>query len=164
MARITFVTPQFAVAGALGPDDFAAVAAQGFKAVISNLPDGESPGHLAAAEAARLAAEAGLAFRHIPTTRIEVFSERVLGDMGRALAELNGPILAHCASGGRSALAWAAAAARYQSVDCVLATLSAAGFAFDPMREELEEHRVASLTGAIPRALDCNCGEAAKPA
>ena len=60
-----------------------------------------------------------------------------------ALGLLEPPVLAHCASGQRSALAWAVAAARCHSVDRVLSALTSAGFYFAPLRAELE-----SLAGA----------------
>jgi sulfide:quinone oxidoreductase len=164
VTRITPIVPQFAVTGALRPEDFAAVAGQGFRSIVSNLPDGEQPAYLSSVAEARLAAAAGLAFRHIPTSKAEVFSERVAGGMAEALAELAGPVLAHCASGQRSVFAWAAAAARRQPADCVLAALRSAGFDLEPVREELEEQRDPSLTGRVPAALDCGCGEAADPA
>ncbi|HQR90000.1 MAG TPA: sulfur transferase domain-containing protein, partial [Caulobacter sp.] len=46
----------------IAPEDLPAIAAQGFRSVISNRPDGEEPGQ-PSAEALRQAAEAaGLAF------------------------------------------------------------------------------------------------------
>jgi sulfide:quinone oxidoreductase len=69
MKRIVRITPHFAVTGALEPGDFEAAAALGFRSIVSNLPDGELPAYPAAAEGARLAAGAGLGFRHIPVTR-----------------------------------------------------------------------------------------------
>ena len=72
-------------------------------------------------------------------TKAEVFSDRVVGGTAQALSELEGPVLAHCASGLRSAVAWAAAAARGQSVDAVLAKLAAAGFNLEGIRHELED-------------------------
>ena len=50
----------------IAPEDLPAIAAQGFRSVISNRPDGEEPGQ-PTAEALRQAAEAaGLAFAHVP--------------------------------------------------------------------------------------------------
>jgi uncharacterized protein (TIGR01244 family) len=157
MQRIVFLTPHFAVTGALSRDDFASVAAQGFKSVLSNLPDGESRQHPTAAEAAGLAGQAGLGFRHVPATKSEVFSEPVVEGVSRALAELPGPVLAHCASGLRSAIAWAAAAARGQPADCVLAALGGAGFQLAALRDELEDQHGRPHAAPIPAALDCRC-------
>jgi sulfide:quinone oxidoreductase len=156
MHKITHITPHFAVTGALSPEDFAEIRAMGFKAVVSNLPDGESSTAPTAAQAAALAEAAGLAFRHIPTTKFDVFTERVVGGMQAALSEFEGPVLAHCASGLRSAAAWAGAAARLQSADGVLGALQRAGFNLAPLRDELEAQHGAAHGGPIPAALDAN--------
>src|SRR6185436_3050354 len=111
MKQVKHITDEFAVSGALAPEDFAEVAARGFKSVISNLPDGEFKAHPASREAAAMAERAGLEFRHLPVTKFELFSDRFVADMYKALAELPGPILAHCLSGQRSIVAWAAATA-----------------------------------------------------
>jgi sulfide:quinone oxidoreductase len=137
MKQVKRITDGFAVSGALTAEDFANVAAQGFKAVISNLPDGESRAHPSSAEAAALAESAGLEYRHLPVTKFELFSDAFVSAMGKALAELPGPILAHCMSGQRSIVAWAAATARHEPVDQVLATLKAVGIDLAPLREEL---------------------------
>jgi uncharacterized protein (TIGR01244 family) len=158
MNRIIEITPHFAVTGALQRADFAQAAAAGFRSIISNLPDGESQVHPTSRQETELAAEAGLGFRHIPVTKAEAFSDRVVEGMTEALRELEGPVLAHCASGLRSAIAWAAAAARTQPVDAVLEKLAAAGFNLEPLRDDLEEQHDRGHAGAIPPALDVGGG------
>ena len=116
--------------------------------------------HPTSAQEAALAADAGLGFQHIPATKFELFSPRVVDGTTAALSALEGPVLAHCASGLRSAAAWAAAASRSQPADCVLARLKAAGFTLDALRDELEALRDHSRTGDIPAALDARCEEA----
>jgi uncharacterized protein (TIGR01244 family) len=138
MPPIIRLTPDIAVSGALTAADIAAAKAQGFKAIVSNRPDGEEPGQLTAAQEAALAAAAGLAFRHVPATRVDLFSDAVVDGMAAALADLDGPVLAHCKSGLRSAYAWAAAAARDTPVDTVVATLAAAGIDGEAVRHELD--------------------------
>jgi uncharacterized protein (TIGR01244 family) len=156
MPKITYITPGFAVTGALQPADVAEAAALGFRSILSNLPDGESAAYPSSAEEAALARAAGLGFRHVPTTKFEVFSDRVVEGVAAAIAELEGPILAHCASGLRSALAWAAAAARLQSADQVLAALRKAGFQMDAVRGELEALRDPKGAVGVPPALDAS--------
>ncbi len=137
MGRIVYVTEAFAVTGALTAEDFAHARAAGFASVLSNRPDGEEPGQLSAAEEAALAAAVGLAFAHVPARAAAIFSADVIGPMRAALADLPGPVLAHCKSGQRSALAWAAARAGDAGVDAVLAQTAVAGFNFAAMRDEL---------------------------
>lgn len=158
MNKITQLTPCFAVTGALQPEDFPEIAARGFRSILSHLPDGESTKYPSTAQEAELAKEAGLGFRHVPATKSEVFSDRVVDGTSQALSELEGPVLAHCASGLRSAIAWAAAAARSQPADCVIAVLEDAGFELSAIHEELEEQRAHGQPATIPAALDCQCG------
>jgi uncharacterized protein (TIGR01244 family) len=151
--RVIHITPHLAVTGALQPADFAEIAAAGFKSVLSNLPDGEAPAYPTSREEAELAARAGLGFCHVPTTKADLFTSRVVDGVGEALRELPGPVLAHCASGVRSAAAWAAAASRYQPADRVLEVLRAAGFNLEAVRDEFEDLRDLDYSGSIPPAL-----------
>jgi sulfide:quinone oxidoreductase len=156
MNKITHLTPHFAVTGALAREHLVEAAAMGFKSIVSNLPDGESAAYPTSRQEAELAANAGLGFRHIPATKADIFSDRVVEGTTEALSVLEGPILAHCASGLRSAIAWAAAAARVQSPDRVLETLQAAGFNLDAIRDELVAQHDPQRTGAIAPALDAS--------
>jgi sulfide:quinone oxidoreductase len=155
--KIVRITPHFAVTGSMRPEDFAAAAALGFKSVVSNRPDGETSAYPSSREEAELAAQAGIGFRHIPATKFDVLSDRVVEDTADALTTLPGPVLAHCASGLRSAMAWAAAAARSQPADCVLRALKGAGFDLEPIREDLEGQRGRKQPERIAPALDAGC-------
>jgi uncharacterized protein (TIGR01244 family) len=151
--KIIRLTPHFAVTGALLPEDFAEVARQGFKSVLSNLPDGESARHPSSASERDLAAKAGLGFRHVPAVKADVLSDRVVEGVIAALGELEGPVLAHCASGLRSAVAWAGAASRTEPVDQILATLEKAGFNLGALRDELQEQHGRPHPDQTPLAL-----------
>jgi sulfide:quinone oxidoreductase len=155
MNKIVQITPQFAVTGALAPADLAAAARMGFRAVLSNLPDDELPAAPRSAEERALAARAGLGFAHVPVRKGDMGLQAIGEEMRAALSVLNPPVLAHCASGQRSALAWAVAAARCQPVDRVLSALTSAGFYFAPLRAELESLAApGSLGSPLPAALD----------
>ncbi|MFN3429026.1 MAG: beta-lactamase hydrolase domain-containing protein, partial [Candidatus Sericytochromatia bacterium] len=72
-------------------EDLPAIAAQGFRSVISNRPDGEEPGQ-PNAEALRQAAEAaGLAFTHVPVVGGAI-SDQDVADFRKALADLPQPV------------------------------------------------------------------------
>jgi sulfide:quinone oxidoreductase len=159
MRQVVFLNPHFAVTGALARGDLADAVAQGFRSVVSNLPDGELSQYPSSAEEAQLAAAAGLGFRHVPVIKSEVFGDPVVEGLDRALQELEGPVLAHCASGIRSAVAWAAAAARSQPADCVIAALAKAGFNLEALRDELDDQRGRAHTTPVPAALDCLGGK-----
>jgi uncharacterized protein (TIGR01244 family) len=86
--------------------DFAALAAAGVRAVINNRPDGEEPGQLSSAEAARLAAASGMKYHHIPITAATL-SDEAVAEFRRDVAAADGKVLAYCRSGTRSATLWA---------------------------------------------------------
>lgn len=83
-------------------EDFVRLAAQGVCMVINNRPDGEEPGQLPAAQAARIAGTNGMAYRHIPVTFASL-SETDVAQFEQALLEADGPVHAHCKTGVRSA-------------------------------------------------------------
>jgi sulfide:quinone oxidoreductase len=139
MSKIIQITPSFAVAGQLEPEDFAHAAALGFRTIVNNRPDGEERGQLSAAEGRQAAEENGLAYVHIPATKHDIFTDSVVNQMADVVSAQNGPVLAHCKSGQRSAIAWAAATARGQSVSEVLLTLKDAGLDYGFLRDELDK-------------------------
>ncbi len=156
MQQPIFIIPHFAVTAALAPGDFAAAAAMGFRSVLSNRPDHEAADQLSARDESVLAWRAGLKFRHVPAGKLDLFTDDVVEAMGDAVASLEGPILAHCASGIRSAIAWAATSARGGDVDCILAALDKAGFDLDFLRDDLEaQSDRARWVGLRAPALDC---------
>jgi sulfide:quinone oxidoreductase len=138
MDTITYITPNFAVTGALAPEDFPKIAALGFRAIVSNRPDGEEDGQLTGRDEAVLAWRADLAFRHVPAAKHELFTDAVVEGMADALNGLESPVLAHCKTGLRSVVLWAAASARTGPVDCVLDALRRTGFNPDALQDELE--------------------------
>ena len=162
MTSPTFITPGFAVTSSMREADFAAAAKMGFKSIICNLPDGENEQDLTSAQAAKLAWQHGLALRYIPADKMELFSASTVDPMEDALRTLDGPVLAYCRSGMRSAIVWAAASARHGSVPCVLAALLQAGFDFDFLEEDLVEQANAKRWPATVPALDCSEAKHAK--
>jgi uncharacterized protein (TIGR01244 family) len=138
MPQLTWITPSFAVTAALEPADFAALRKQGIRCVISNRPDNEEAEQLNAAAEASLAWREGMLFRHVPAAKHELFTDEIVDGMAHALQGCEGPVVAHCKSGQRSAILWAAAIARGQPVDAVIRALSAAGFDLELIRDDLD--------------------------
>ena len=155
MIAPTYITPEFAVAPALEPADFPALAAQGVKTIICNLPDGEQPDQMASSHAALLALQNDMAFGFIPADKIELLTLSTINATEATIRQQNGPILAYCKSGMRSAIIWGAASARNNDVDCVLSALSQAGFDLDFLRDDFIEQRHARRWPATTPALDC---------
>jgi len=100
--NVTPLTDALTISPQLATEDFATLAARGVRMMVNNRPDGEESGQLPAAEAARIAAAHGMAYRHIPVT-LAALSENDVAQFERALHEADGPVHAHCKTGVRSA-------------------------------------------------------------
>ena len=139
MSEFKRVTPDFAVAAQLGTDDIARAAAEGFRVVIANRPDGEAPGQPSASEIKAAAEAAGLNFKHIPFSGLPP-APAVVMETTQALDEANGPVLAYCRSGTRSITAWALAQALAGShtPDEIIALAQKAGYDLNGARGALE--------------------------
>jgi sulfide:quinone oxidoreductase len=155
MAKISYITPNFAIAPQLGPEDFKELEAKGFRGLISNRPDSEEGLALPSRQAATLAWRHGIRFRHVPTRMDEVLDEEVVTSFATALAEVDGPVLAYCKSGTRAAILWALVAARQQPVDCVLDALQGSGYDLAFLREDLLAQAARGRIAVPLAALDC---------
>ena len=156
MQKITFITPTFAVTSAMQPGEFAAAAALGFRCIVSNLPDGEDATLASAREEAVAAWRNGLTFAHVPVSKLDPLAGDVVERMADILLRTDGPVLAHCRSGTRSAIVWAAASARSRPVECVLEATRQAGFDLDFLREDFEHQKSRKhWVGTAPESLDC---------
>jgi len=97
------LTPQFAVTAQLSVHDLPAVAAQGFRTVINNRPDGE--GGISQPDSREFEAAAGtlgLHYVYLPVVSGAITTAQAQA-MREALAAATGPVLAFCRSGARSA-------------------------------------------------------------
>ncbi|PKP92040.1 MAG: TIGR01244 family phosphatase [Alphaproteobacteria bacterium HGW-Alphaproteobacteria-16] len=110
MADIRRINDRISVAPQIDPADVTELAHAGFVAIVNNRPDGEEGGQ-PEGEAVRAVAETlGLAYHAIPVTRAG-FSMPQVEAMRAALDAADGPVLAYCRSGTRSANLWALAEA-----------------------------------------------------
>ncbi|MBP6778065.1 MAG: TIGR01244 family phosphatase [Piscinibacter sp.] len=100
--HIQRVSPDVCVAGQLGPESMAAVAAHGFRSVINNRPDFEAgPMQPTSADIETAARAAGLAYAFLPVAPA-VQSAAEIARMAELVAALPKPILAFCRTGARS--------------------------------------------------------------
>lgn len=96
IAEKLYVAPQLTAA------DIRDAKAKGVVAIINNRPDGEEPGQPTAAENGAVAVAESLGYTHIPVVPGQIGEGQVRA-FQKALAEANGPVLAHCKTGTRSA-------------------------------------------------------------
>lgn len=131
------LTPTLAVSPQLSETDVAEAAKVGFRAIIDNRPDGEEGGQISAAEMEKLAADQGMAFAHIPVVSGSVDDESV-EKMADALDRLDGPVLAYCRTGTRSATLWALTQSGRADPDDILSITRDAGYDLTQLKPRLK--------------------------
>ena len=136
MENIKRLTPFLSVAPQISLGDIGTLSAHGFRAVISNRPDGEGEGQPSSAEIAAAAQRSGLDFRHIPVVSGKVRDEDVTA-FAAALAELKGPVLAFCRTGTRSTSLWALTEAFHLDPSAILAVAASAGYDLSALEDRL---------------------------
>ena len=121
------ITEDISVAPQIAPDDLAAIAAQGFRAVICNRPDGEGADQPVFAEIEAAAKASGLEARYLPIVSGKV-ADSDAEAFGKLLRNLPGPVLAYCRTGTRSATLWSLSQAKTLSTSDILGATKAAGY------------------------------------
>lgn len=131
------ITPHFFAAPQISPEDMQDIAAAGIKRIICNRPDLEVPPSHQSAAIAAAAEAAGLDFVVQPLTHQNMTPDVIAAN--RALIDgCEGPVLAYCASGTRSTIAWALSAAKDTPIDDILAAARAGGYDLGNLRPTLE--------------------------
>ena len=135
--EIRKINETISVAPQINPDDMAKVAELGFRAVISDRPDGEVPGQPASSEMEEAARNAGLAYRFVPVISGQLTRENV-DEFSATIADVEGPVLAFCRSGTRSATLWALSQAGRMPSEEIISQAAAAGYDMAPFRTILD--------------------------
>ena len=120
------ITDTVSVAPQIDPAQVADVAAQGFRTIVNNRPDGEALDQPAGAEIEAACTAAGLSYVAIPIDHSGFNLEQVQA-MAAAMEE--GPVLAFCRSGTRSCNLWALAeASRGGDPQAIIAAAGRGGY------------------------------------
>ena len=125
------VTPQ------IEPSEIAELAARGFKSIIGNRPEGETPEQPAWSSLAAQAEQHGLAALQIPVT-VDQIGAADVERFAHALRELPKPIAAFCRTGTRAAMLWALANPQGQTADERIRIAADQGFDLESLRGRLE--------------------------
>ncbi len=131
------ITDGYTASPQLDPADMVALAQMGVKTVICNRPDAENPPHLQAAAMQEAAEAAGIAFVFNPIVGGTMTQDNV-EEQADAIAGSEGPVVAYCASGTRSTVAWAYGAAASMPVNDVLGCAAQGGYQLEGLRPDLE--------------------------
>lgn len=135
------LTPRYFVAPQISPQDMDALKQAGITRILCNRPDEEVPAPMSAS-AMKAAAEAvGLEFAAQPLTHSTMTDENIARNREIGF-EKDGVTLAYCASGTRSAIAWALGQAGKQSADDIIRAAGSAGYDLENMRSHLAQHEV----------------------
>lgn len=102
---ITPLSPDFAVAPQIRPEDLGPLKRAGYAVIVNNRPDGEEPGQPRSGELRRAAELAGLHYAYIPIVPGQM-TEKDAEALRRIMAEASGPVLAFCRTGNRSSKLW----------------------------------------------------------
>jgi sulfide:quinone oxidoreductase len=126
----------YAVTGQIAPGDIPMIRDAGYAAIVCNRPDGEAPGQPSSAEMRAAAEAAGIAYRYNPLSPGELTPGHV-HRQADAIANADGPVLAHCTSGKRAAMLWALANPDGLGADERIERAGVAGHDLSNMRGQL---------------------------
>jgi sulfide:quinone oxidoreductase len=125
--QVKQLTSDISIAGQIAPSDVPELAAQGFKSIICNRPDGESRDQPPFEAVMQAAGQAGLSTRYIPIVSGGITPSNI-AEFEKVLEELPRPVLAYCRVGTRSASLWALSQKGKRPIKEIVQSLHAAGF------------------------------------
>lgn len=134
-------TPHFSASPQISAEDVAEL--DRFATIINNRPDDEEPGQPDSKEIESAARVAGINYYHIPVVPGGIGDNQIAA-FEVALSESQGPILAFCRTGTRSAILWALTEARQSPADAVLTIAAKAGYELAKYRGQIEARAKAS--------------------
>lgn len=135
------LTSDLSVTSQITPEEVAELAAAGYRSIISNRPDGESPDQPDWLTIKTAATRHGMEARQIPVVASEI-SDADVESFHQAYKLLPKPIAAFCRTGTRAALLWALANEANLSVDERMTIAGDQGFDLAPFRPRLEAAEV----------------------
>lgn len=135
---IHLVDAGFAVTAQMQPDELAALAGQGFAAVICARPDGEEPGQPPLDAMRAAAQDAGLAFHHLPVSG-GLFPPAAVAAFGAIRRGTQGKVLGYCRTGTRAVTLDALANIHSLSAADRIANAKAAGYDLSALAGRMDD-------------------------
>jgi uncharacterized protein (TIGR01244 family) len=130
MQQPTRINDFLSVAGQISKDDVAALAKAGFASIINNRPDNEEPGQLDHRTAEAEAKKQGLDYGYLPIVTGNITRSQV-AEFDKLLLRSPKPVLAHCRSGTRCYLMWAAGRVLFERQSALKLVAEAAAKGYD---------------------------------
>jgi len=106
--NIKQLTDKFSVTEQIKHSDMQSIAKLGFRTLINNRPDREIPNQPRSKTLAARAKKAGLTYLYLPVISGGM-TQKDINDFAALLKDAQGPVLAFCRTGTRSANLWAKA-------------------------------------------------------
>lgn len=131
------LTADLSVTSQIMPEDLVELAAAGYRSIISNRPDEESPDQPDWSTIKAAATRHGMEARAIPVVANQI-SDTDVDKFREAYRLLPKPIAAFCRTGTRSALLWALANEANLSVEERMTIAGDQGYDLTPFRPRLE--------------------------
>ncbi|MEJ6394523.1 TIGR01244 family sulfur transferase [Gymnodinialimonas sp. 2305UL16-5] len=121
------ISAKIAVSPQITAEDIPAIAAEGYRAIICNRPDGEGVDQPSFEEIEAAAKVAGIDVRYLPV-KSGIVGDDDVAAFGAALDDLQRPLVAYCRTGTRSATLWSLHEAKTRPMPDILAATKAAGY------------------------------------
>ena len=130
------ITPTFFAAPQLTCEDIPALKEAGIELILCNRPDEEVPPGYRAADLRAAAEAAGMRFVEQPLTHYTMTPD-VIARNNALICGCDGPVVAYCASGTRSTIAWALGSAGGMDADEIIEAARRGGYDLSGMRDTL---------------------------
>ena len=135
------LTPRYFVSPQIDPGDMPALKEAGITCILCNRPDTEVPPSHQAAAIRAAAEDAGLRFAEQPLTHQTMVPDIIA--QNRALgADTDDVVLAYCASGTRSTIAWGLGQAGQMGAEAIINAAHNGGYDLSNMAEVLQQRFV----------------------
>jgi sulfide:quinone oxidoreductase len=130
------LTAELSVAGQITSDDIPVLAAQGFRGIVCNRPDGEGSGQMPYGAIEKAAAEHGITIVYQPV-KPNPITDAEAAAFGQIVSELPKPALAYCRSGTRCTILWGLSQAGKLPAAEIVQTAASAGYDLKPFLPRL---------------------------
>jgi len=134
--EIKSLNSDLSVAPQISPEDVDAIAAEGFRTLINNRPNGEAPDQPSDDTIAQASQSAGLDYKFQPVMS-GGFTLQDVEEFGRLLEAAEKPVLAYCRSGTRCTMLWALSQAGKMDTDEIIQAAENAGYDLSGMRGQI---------------------------
>ncbi|WP_300034772.1 TIGR01244 family sulfur transferase [uncultured Roseobacter sp.] len=131
------ITPTFYAAPQLTPEDVPALLEAGIRLILCNRPDEEVPPGYQASDMRAAAESAGIRFEEQPLTHYTMTPD-IISRNYALICDCDGPVVAYCASGTRSTIAWALGSAGDMDAGEIVEAARSGGYDLSGLRPTLE--------------------------